>query len=73
MLWIRYTPLWFFLVSVKMKLQDIVDMAKEIENLRKARDLLRNVQWVLNKKNAQFSQDQIVKINDYFNYDEDRE
>ena len=56
-----------------MSIQDIVTIAKEIESLRKARDLLRDVQWTINKKNSQFSQDQIDDINYYFNYDKDRE
>ena len=56
-----------------MNLQNIIDMAKDIESLRTARDLLREVQWENNSNKIITDQNLKDKINDYFNYDSERE
>jgi len=56
-----------------MNLQNIIDMAKDIESLRKARDLLREVQWENNSNKIIPDKNLKDKINDYFNYDSERE
>jgi len=56
-----------------MNLQNIIDMAKDIESLRTARDLLREVQWENNSNKIIPDKNLKDKINDYFNYDSERE
>jgi len=55
-----------------MNLQSIVEMAKEVEHLRKARDLLRKVQFNLTSEEQSLIE-LTDEINDYFNYGRDIE
>lgn len=55
-----------------MNLQDIVEMADQIKELRQARDLLREVQWWCNDRKDPFPESLKQDINRYFQYDEER-
>ena len=55
-----------------MNLQDIVEMADQIKELRQARDLLREVQWWAFNESMDFPKELQTKIDTYFNYDSER-
>ena len=55
-----------------MRLQDIVELSDEIDDLRQARDFLRDVQWWLNTRKDPFPELLKEHINTYFHYDAER-
>ena len=56
-----------------MRLQDIVELSDEIKDLRKARDILREVEWWLSERKDPFPESIKDDIRRYFNYDSERE
>ena len=56
-----------------MRLQDIVELSDEIKDLRKARDILREVEWWLSERKDTFPESLKGDIRRYFNHDSERE
>lgn len=56
-----------------MRLQDIVELSDEIKDLRKARDILREVEWWLSERKDPFPESLKGDIRRYFNHDSERD
>ena len=65
------------IISLRDDLSDVIDdyfaMKTEIKDLRKARDILREVEWWLSERKDPFPESIKGDIRRYFNHDSERE